>query len=153
MISARKAKHLDITTMFTYSHANTPLGQSERAYYLRACLHGGGGPQVGEVTCLGGVTRLSIQSLILMLSRLHVRWGNPPHVTSPTWGPPPPCKQALRAYLHEGGGPQVGEVTCLGGVTRLSIQSLILMLSRLHVRWGNPPHVTSPTWGPPPSCK
>ena len=26
----------------------------------RACLHGGGGPQVGEVTRLGGVTRLSI---------------------------------------------------------------------------------------------
>ena len=26
---------------------------------LRACLHGGGGPQVGEVTRLGGVTRLS----------------------------------------------------------------------------------------------
>ena len=24
----------DVTTMFTYSHANTPLGQSERAYYL-----------------------------------------------------------------------------------------------------------------------
>ena len=34
MISARKAKHLDVTTMFTYSHANTPLCQSERAYYL-----------------------------------------------------------------------------------------------------------------------
>ena len=27
---------------------------------LRACLHGGGGPQVGEVTCLGGIPRLSI---------------------------------------------------------------------------------------------
>ena len=27
---------------------------------LRACLHGGEGPQVGEVTRLGGVTRLSI---------------------------------------------------------------------------------------------
>ena len=27
---------------------------------LRACLHGVGGPQVGEVTRLGGVTRLSI---------------------------------------------------------------------------------------------
>ena len=27
---------------------------------LRACLHGDGGPQVGEVTRLGGVTRLSI---------------------------------------------------------------------------------------------
>ena len=31
MISVRKAKHLDATTMFTYSHANTPLGhQSAR---------------------------------------------------------------------------------------------------------------------------
>ena len=29
-------------------------------FFLRACLHGGGGPQVGEVTSLGGVTRLSI---------------------------------------------------------------------------------------------
>ena len=62
---------------------------------LRACLHGGGGPQVGEVTRLGGVTRLFIQSLILTWSRLHVRWGNPPHVTSPTWGPPSSFKQAL----------------------------------------------------------
>ena len=33
-LSARKAKQLDATTMFTYSHANTRLGQSERAYYL-----------------------------------------------------------------------------------------------------------------------
>ena len=62
---------------------------------LRACLHGRGGPQEGEVTRFGGVARLSIQSLIWMWSRLHVRWGNPPHVTSPTWGPPPSCKQAL----------------------------------------------------------
>ena len=62
---------------------------------VRACLHGGGGPQVGEVTRLGGVTRLSTQALTLMWSRLHVRWGNPPHVTSPTWGSPPSCKQAL----------------------------------------------------------
>ena len=50
---------------------------------FRACLRGGGGSQIGEVTRLGGVTRLSVQSLILTLSRLHVRWGNPPHVTSP----------------------------------------------------------------------
>ena len=36
-----------------------------------------------------------------MGSRLHVRWGNLPHVTSPTWGPPPSCKQALRIpYLE-----------------------------------------------------
>ena len=30
---------------------------------LRACSRGGGGPQVGEVPRLGGVTNLSIQSL------------------------------------------------------------------------------------------
>ena len=34
MISARKAKHFDATTMFEYCHANTPLGQSEGTYYL-----------------------------------------------------------------------------------------------------------------------
>ena len=39
MISARKAKH-DATTMFTYSHANTPLSQSERAYYLSYFING-----------------------------------------------------------------------------------------------------------------
>ena len=33
MISMRKEKHLDATTMFTYSHANMPLGQSECEYY------------------------------------------------------------------------------------------------------------------------
>ena len=32
-------------------------GPPNRPIRLRACLHGGGGPQVGEVTRLGGVTR------------------------------------------------------------------------------------------------
>ena len=49
-------------------------------------------------TRVGGVTRLSILSFILIWSRLHVRWGDPPHVTSPTWGPPPTCTQALRRF-------------------------------------------------------
>ena len=31
VISAQ-TKHVDVTTMFTYSHANTPLGQSDRGY-------------------------------------------------------------------------------------------------------------------------
>ena len=31
----------DVTTMFTYSHANTPLGQSERAYYLSYFINRG----------------------------------------------------------------------------------------------------------------
>ena len=33
---------------------------------LRACSHGGGGPQVGEVPRLGGVTNLSIQSFFFL---------------------------------------------------------------------------------------
>ena len=31
---AGETRKRDVTTMFTYSHANTPQGQSERAYYL-----------------------------------------------------------------------------------------------------------------------
>ena len=34
VISARKAKHLNVTTMFTCFHAHTPLGQLERAFNL-----------------------------------------------------------------------------------------------------------------------
>ena len=57
---------------------------------LRACLHGGGGPQVGGVTRIGGVTRLSIYSLTLMTFTFYT-------FTLPSliWGPPHPCKQAL----------------------------------------------------------
>ena len=81
----------------------------------------------------------------------------PKRVTSPTWVPLPSCKQALinrscsrsnlwidnfrwrlTACLHGGEGPQVGEVTGLGGVTRQSIYSLILIWSRLPDRWGDP---------------
>ena len=66
-----------------------------------------GGPQVGEVTRLGGVTCMSIESLILIWTCLHDRWGDhmrdymyrrvtpPKWVTSPTWGPSPPCIEAL----------------------------------------------------------
>ena len=37
--------------------------------------------------------------LVLIRSRLHDRWGDPPHVTSPIWGPRPPCKRALKVIL------------------------------------------------------
>ena len=77
------------------------------------------GPVYMEMGDLGNPLRLgnppvrNIMTLILVWSRLHDRWGHPQnnlcqislqkyhyhyplHVTSPTWGPPPPCKQALR---------------------------------------------------------
>ena len=76
---------------------------------VRARLHAGGGPQVGEVT------RLSTLSLILIWSRLHDRWGDPLHVTSPIWGPPPPCKQAIKLvyaseYNHLSTLPTTGDI-------------------------------------------
>ena len=49
--------------LFIMSHLNA---QHLQIIPFRACLHGGGEPQVGEVTRLDGVTRLSIQSVILM---------------------------------------------------------------------------------------
>ena len=54
----------------------------------------------------GEVTRLSIQSLILIWSHLHDRWGDrmrdymDRRVTTPTWGSPSSCKQAPRAFLQ-----------------------------------------------------
>ena len=65
---------------------------------LRACLHGGGGPQVGEVKC-GGSPHLSCKrDQIKMRDYMDKRVTPPKRVTSPTWGPPPPCKQALSSF-------------------------------------------------------
>ena len=60
---------------------------------FRACLHGGGGPQVGEVTC-GGSPYLSCKR-----DQIKMRDYMDRRVTSPSWGPPPPCKEALRESL------------------------------------------------------
>ena len=62
---------------------------------LRACLHGGGGAQIGEVTCGGSLHRSCKRDEIKMRDYVDRRVTSPKRVTSPTWGPPPPCKQAL----------------------------------------------------------
>ena len=62
----------------------------KQTFSIRACLHEGGGPQVGEVTC-GGLPHLSCKR-----DQIKMRDYMDRRVTSPTWGPPPPCKQALR---------------------------------------------------------
>ena len=60
---------------------------------LRACLHRGGGLQ----TC-GGSPHLSCKRDQIDMRDCMDRWVTPPkRVTSPTWGPPPPCKQALKS--------------------------------------------------------
>ena len=66
---------------------------------VKASLHGGGGPQVGEVTC-GGSPHLTCKChQIKMRDYMDRRVTPPKRVTSPTWGPPPPCKQALSAMI------------------------------------------------------
>ena len=61
---------------------------------FRAFLHGGGGPQVSEVTC-GRSPHLSCKrDQIKMRDYMNRRVTPPKQVTSPTWGPPPQCKQA-----------------------------------------------------------
>ena len=51
---------------------------------IKGLLHGGGGPQVGEVTRLGERLYGQAGYPISIWSRLHDRWGYPPNVTSPT---------------------------------------------------------------------
>ena len=66
---------------------------------LRACLHGGGGPQIGEVAC-DGLPHLSCKwDQIKMGDYMDRRYTPPKWVTSPTWGPPPPYRQALTLTL------------------------------------------------------
>ena len=67
---------------------------------VRACLHEGGGPQVGEVTC-GGLPHLTCKrDQIKMRDYMDRRATPPKRVTSPIWGTPPPCKQALKLPLR-----------------------------------------------------
>ena len=82
-------RHLSILQM------SPVVGSVERWLYseaytsLMACLHGGGGPQIGEITC-GGLPHLSCKR-----DQIKMRDYVDRRVTSPTWGPPSPCKRAL----------------------------------------------------------
>ena len=61
---------------------------------FRACLHEGGGPQIGEVTC-GGSPHLSCNRDQIKMTDKKDRWVTPTKwVTSPTWGRPTQCNQA-----------------------------------------------------------
>ena len=60
-----------------------------------AGLHGGGGPQKGEVTC-GGSPHLSCKrDQVKMRNDMDRRVKPPKRVSSSNWGPPIPRKQAL----------------------------------------------------------
>ena len=62
---------------------------------LKACLHGGGGRQIGEVIC-GRSPHLSCKRDPSKIRDYMNGLVTPPkRVTSPSWVSPPPCKQAL----------------------------------------------------------
>ena len=55
-----------------------------------ACFLGGGGPQIGEVTC-GGSPHLTCKRDHIKMRDYMDTWVTPRlRVTSPTWGSPPP---------------------------------------------------------------
>ena len=59
----------------------------------------------------------------------------------------------LRACLPEGGGSQVGEVTCRGSPRLTCKRDHIKMKNYLDRRVTPPKGVISPTWSPPLPCK
>ena len=76
----------------THGHYNS---RAQCLTGIRVCLHGGGGAQIGEVKC-GGSPHLSCKRDQLKTSDYMDRRVTPPkRITSPNWGPPPPCKQPL----------------------------------------------------------
>ena len=83
---------------FTISLFSIPPNAALETF--RGCLHRGGGPQIGEVTC-GGSPHLSCKGHQIKMRDYMDRRVTPPwRVTSPTWGAPPPCKQALRLEVE-----------------------------------------------------
>ena len=75
------------------------LSASKMLY--RCCLHGGGGPQVSEVS-RGGAAHLSCKrDQIKMRDYVDGRVTPPKRVTSPTMGPLPQCNQAFRQLILE----------------------------------------------------
>ena len=99
---------------------------SPASWDLRGCLRGGGGPHIGEVTC-GRSPHLSCKRDQIKMRDYKDRQVTPPkRVTWPTWGPPPPCKQALRPR------PQVS----VFGLKRISFSLPVWSaVHTLRIRW------------------
>ena len=65
--------------------------------FFRACLHGGGETQIGEVKWGVSPHLSGKRDQIKMRDYMNRRVTPPKRVTSPSWGAPPLCKQALNA--------------------------------------------------------
>ena len=59
-------------------------------FCIRACLHGGEGPQIGEVTCSGSPHLSCKRDQFKLRDHMDGRITVPKQVDSPTWDPLPP---------------------------------------------------------------
>ena len=92
----KKRKSLLLTFAWSYhKQLSCLLVRFRRRSSLRAFLYGGGGPLSGEVTCSESSHLSCTRDQIKLRHYMDRRVTPPNRVTSPTWGPPPPCKQAL----------------------------------------------------------
>ena len=89
-VDGGKISNNDVT-MFAHGQVVSKVTLTRSKTSLRACVREGGGPQEGEVTC-GKLPHLTCKCDHIKMRDFMDR-----RVTSPTWGPPPPSKQALSA--------------------------------------------------------
>ena len=73
-----------------------PITRPQSLWNLGTIYMKVGGPQVGQVTCVKLPHLACKRDHIKMRDYLDRRVTPPKRVTSPTWGPPPPCKQAIK---------------------------------------------------------
>ena len=69
--------------------------------HVRACLHEGGGPQIGEVTCSGSPHLSRKRDQIKMRDYMDRRVTPPKWVTSPTWVPHLHVNRPLEEYYND----------------------------------------------------
>ena len=81
-------------------------GTSDTSIINAACLHGGGGPQEGAVTRLGGVMESRSRSLVcpynlsFWFDHIYMIGAVTRHILPYLPGVPPPCKQALKVIIN-----------------------------------------------------
>ena len=96
LIPIGKVCTLQARTYFMLIIASMYVDYLQPAFSLRACLHRGGGPQIGDVTCGGSPHLTWKRDQLKMRDYMERRVTPPKRVTSPTWVPPAPCKQVLK---------------------------------------------------------
>ena len=92
----RESRHFHIVVLqWRQRNVQKSVMQVQRCRFdnLSSCLHGGRGPQISEVAC-GELPHLSCKR-----DQIKMRDYMDRRVTSPTWCPLPPFKQALNLFL------------------------------------------------------